>query len=696
MAYKEHSERTAARQAEQSKVGRDIGPIRPIKNLPRRLACKKSLRLFCETYNPEAFSLDWSPDHLRVIAAIERSVKGGFLQAFAMPRGSGKTTLCRMAVLWVASYALSPYVFLVGATAAKAEDSLEAIKTWIRYLPKYLDDFPEISQAAVALNGIANRQSGQLCEGKSTAIRWEKDRLVLPTVPKPPNLRCRGTMAPTCGVIIGCSGLTGEGIRGSLFTLTTGEQVRPSLVLVDDPQTDESAASDTQNQTRYALLTGAVLGMAGPGKSISGVMPCTVIRPGDMADRVLDRKQNPLWRGIRTQLLRSMPKNMEAWEKYFEVYRECMGCDEPDIGPANEYYTLNREALDEGAEASWPERKLDEEVSAIQHAMNLYCRDKAAFYAEYQNQPLDLSESASHPLRLTKEVLAGKLNGVPRSVVPKECEHLTAYIDVGGEVLYWVVSAWSEAIAGGPIDYGTLPEQPAPYFSKTSVPRPLDRMFPGMAQDAYLLASLDLLVDQLITRTFAREDGRAMTVEKVLVDIKWGEKNKLLRAWCRRHKHHGRILHAAQGYGFSATSVPMADYKPDGAKRGDHWRNGPPRDGDVWVTIDTNYWKSKAAERLALPIGTPGAWSVFGRDPQEHAMLFDHFCEEDPVDVSARGRTVTEWKTKKGVVDNDYWDCLCGSAVAASMLGATFPGMNKAVKRKRMTAAELAAKARGR
>lgn len=690
-SYSTRLESEAQRQNEQSAQGRDIGSIRLIKNLPRRNACKKSLRLFCETYNAEAFSLDWSADHLHVIASIERSVRGGFLQAFAMPRGSGKTTLCRMAVLWVASYALSPYVFLIGATASKAEDSLDAIKTWIRYLPKYGEDFPEIAQAAVALGGIANKQSGQLCCGESTAIRWEKDRLVLPRVPKPKNLRCKGKYAPTSGLVIGCSGLTGEGIRGSLFTVPTGAQVRPSLVLIDDPQTDESAASDTQNQSRYALLTGAVLGMAGPGKSISGVMPCTVIRPEDMADRVLNRKAHPLWRGIRTQLLRSMPTNMEVWERYFETYRECMGRDEPDISTANEYYTTNRDELDEGAEASWPERKLDEEVSATQHAMNLYARDRAAFFAEYQNQPLDMSESANHPLRLTKAVLEKKLNGVARSVVPKECEHLTAFIDVGGDLLHWMVSAWTDTLAGGPIDYGAMPDQKAAYFSKTNVPKPLAKMFPGMAQDAYLLAALDILVDQLLTRSFVREDGRAMSIAKILVDIKWGEKNKLLRSWCRRHQHHGRILHAAQGFGFSATSIPMADYRPDGAKRGEHWRNGPPKEGDIWITVDTNWWKSKAAERLALPLGTPGAWSIFGEDMREHAMLFDHFCEEDPVDVSARGRTVTEWKTKKGVVDNDYWDCLVGSAVGASMLGAVIPGMERP-KRQRMALSALLGK----
>jgi hypothetical protein len=694
--YDRKRKESARVQQQQAAEGRDIGCIREIVNVKRRNACKKSLQLFCEIYNPEPFYFKWSADHLRVITAIERAVKGGFLQAFAMPRGSGKTTLCRMAILWAASYALTPYPFLVNSTAAKAEDSLDAVKIWIRYLPRYVEDFPEISQAAIALNGIANRQSGQLCCGESTGIKWEKDRLVLPSVPKPKNLRCRGKVAPTSGVVIGSSGLTGEGIRGSLFTSTTGAQIRPSLVLIDDPQTDESAASGSQNVTRYGLLTGAVLGMAGPGRTISGVMPCTVIRPGDIADKILDRKENPLWHGIRSQMLRSMPKNMDAWQKYFEIYRECMGRDEPDIGPVNEYYELNRQVLDEGADASWPERKLLEEVSAIQHAMNLYARDKAAFFAEYQNQPLDLSESANHPLRLKKVVLVEKLNRVPRAVVPKECEHVTAYIDVGGDILHWLVSAWMPTLAGGPIDYGVFPEQPVRYVTKENVPVPLATKYPGMTQDAYLLVALDTLVNLLLSRQFQREDQRLMTVEKILVDIKWGEKNKLLRSWCRRHPHHGRLLHAAQGFGFGATSIPMADYRPDGARRGEHWRLGPPKEGDIWVTIDTNWWKSLAAARLSLPIGTKGAWSIFGDDPAEHAMLFDHFCEEEPVDVSAKGRTVTEWKTNKGIVNNDLWDCMVNSAVAASMVGCSLPEMVPVKRKPRMTAAEAAALNRGR
>ena len=91
------------------------------------------------------------------------------------------------------------------------------------------------------------------------------------------------------------------------FKRPDGKTVRPSLVVLDDPQTDESARSLSQCANREAILAGAVLGLGGPGKKISGIMPCTVIRPGDMADNILDRDKHPEWNGERTRMVYSFP-----------------------------------------------------------------------------------------------------------------------------------------------------------------------------------------------------------------------------------------------------------------------------------------------------------------------------------------------------------------------------------------------------
>ena len=103
-----------------------------------------------------------------------------------------------------------------------------------------------------------------------------------------------------------------------------GRTVRPSLVVLDDPQTDESARSLSQCATRESILAGAVLGLAGPGKKISGIMPCTVIRPGDMADNILDRDKHPEWNGERTKMVYSFPTNEKLWQRYAEIRAECL------------------------------------------------------------------------------------------------------------------------------------------------------------------------------------------------------------------------------------------------------------------------------------------------------------------------------------------------------------------------------------
>lgn len=235
--YEAHREQARARNVALSLSGRDIGPVPPIENVQRRRRCRLSLKAFCKTYNPDAFHLGWSADQLKVIARIEEAVLQGALYAFALPRGGGKTTICRMACLWAISYGQCRYVFIIGANDTKAKENLDAIKVFIRFLPEYAADFPEIAYPVQKLEGIANRAGGQLCEGEPTLITWNNDRVVLPTVPPPPNWPedwppCNGR-AVTAGSIISVSGLTGDGIRGSLHTLTTGEMVRPDFVLLD-------------------------------------------------------------------------------------------------------------------------------------------------------------------------------------------------------------------------------------------------------------------------------------------------------------------------------------------------------------------------------------------------------------------------------------------------------------------------------
>ncbi|MEM8738076.1 MAG: terminase gpA endonuclease subunit [Planctomycetota bacterium] len=673
--YDERKEAERNRQAQLSKSGRDIGPIPDIVNPERREACRLDLRLFLETYQSSVFRWPWSEHHLIVIERLQTAVLAGARSAIAMPRGGGKSSLCRGALTWAVAYAHRRYPYLIGATGGKAEEGLEAIKTFIRFSDLFAEDWPEIALPIRLLGGINNRAAGQLCGGEPTLIEWSRDRVVLPTVPPPVNLECSGELAPTSGIVIGASGLTGEGIRGSSHTLRTGEVLRPDLVLSDDPSSDESAMSPSQNNKRERLMNGAVLGMAGPGQSISCVMPCTVVYEDDLADRTLDRKRNPLWRGERFALLASMPKNMAAWERYGEVYQRCMSADEPDVTPANDHYLENRAALDLGAAATWEHRKLEEEVSSVQHAMNIYFAvGPEAFYAEYQNDPA-LARPAG-TTQTTAESIVDRVNRLPRGVVPNEADFLTAFVDVHDNVLYFAVVAWRADFTGSVIDYSTYPEQDRAHFrladariTLASVDQTDEDEAPGV--EGQVMRGLQKLTDDLCGREWPREDGTPVTIRRCLVDA--GYLPGVVHQVCRRSPHRA-VLQPAKGRAIGAKQTQFSEYKDKpGEQLGENWRVvSNQRHSTRLVLQDPNFWKSHLHQRLRIKVGDAGALTFFGEKPERHRLIADHLTAERGTLVNANGNSVTEWSVV-GSRDNHYLDCLVGAAVGASMEGTKVP-----------------------
>jgi len=98
--YATLKERARARNAALSLAGRDIGELPAVEDADRKQRAAGDCRAFCESYFPLTFHLPWSPDHLKVIAKIKEAVLQGGLFAMAMPRGSGKTTICECACIW--------------------------------------------------------------------------------------------------------------------------------------------------------------------------------------------------------------------------------------------------------------------------------------------------------------------------------------------------------------------------------------------------------------------------------------------------------------------------------------------------------------------------------------------------------------------------------------------------------------------
>jgi hypothetical protein len=68
---------------------------------------------------------------------------------------------------------------------------------------------------------------------------------------------------------------------------------------------------------------------------------------------------------------------------------------------ATEFYRQHRVTMDRGAIVAWPERFNHDELSGIQHAMNLPRQNEAAFFADYQNDPLPEATIGENQLTAT-------------------------------------------------------------------------------------------------------------------------------------------------------------------------------------------------------------------------------------------------------------------------------------------------------
>lgn len=693
--YPEAKRRQAARQQAATKAAQDIAPIPEVADWTRRLKCLRSLRLFCETYFPKAFNWPWSKDHLRAIAILQDIIRHGGLFAFAMYRGAGKTTLARTAGLWALLGDHVDFVCCIAASELHGRRLLMApTKMAILEAAELAADFPEAMHALCCLENSSKRQLQQHAGGRLTHVRWDKDMIVFPTIwPEalPASFAERGRdRGAARGAIFAATSLDAANLRGQQFTRPDGTVVRPGLVLLDDPQTRESAKSELQTRYRLELINGDVLGMAGPGKAIAGVVLCTKIYQADLTDRLLDAEKSPDFQGQCTKLVVAFPKNTKLWDAYAERRRQSIQAGRQGR-EATTFYRAHRRAMDAGAKVAW-RHFFDErtEISALQHAMNLKARNAEAFFAEYQNDPLreQLDEGV-----LTAQMVVDKINGRPRGQVPLPCTRVTAFVDVHESLLYWAVVGWEENFTGYVIDYGTFPAQARGWFAMRTARRTLGRAYPGMGKNGALHAGLERTVGELLQREWPRTGGAVLRIDRLLVDMGWEPGRGVIAAV--KHKVGGATMEMSRGVGIGARNKPMAAYqRKPGEKHGHHWYTPTVRGTRQFphVATDVNYWKSFVHRALATPAGEPGSLSLYGKSPKAHELLADHVAgSEIRVETYGQGRTVHEWKALPSKPDNHWFDCLVGCAAAASMTGCQTPGMDvqQGARRKRYTQDDL-------
>jgi hypothetical protein len=637
------------RMRERDRAARDIGPIPALKNPARRKSCRVDLPRFLKTFMPESFPLPWSGDHLHVLARTQSALLEGGLFAEAVYRGFGKSTLAVGAAIWCACYGHKKYIPIVSADKKAAEDIISDIQAEFEENDLLLQDFPGACWPMRCLEGISHRCRGQMSAGRRTQVEIKTDTLVLPTVAE-----ADGSPAVSSGVILRAFGFGGR-IRGLRHRRKDGTVVRPDCAILDDPQTDDSARSPSQCDTRERVITAAILGLSGHRRAMSAVMPCTVIRKGDLIDRFLDPARHPEWQGARLPMVKAWPTGHEEfWIRRYAVLRKAQltdvqGGQQEAHRRATALYAANRAAMDAGGAVSWPECVGPGELSALQHAYNLLIdRGDRVFLAEYQLEPMDEFESIEPPLEPGE--IVRKLNGLDRFQVEHGAGAVVAFVDLGKVThIHWDTCWFADGFSGGLLDRGV---------------RPLARTVRG-GVEAAIYARLTEVTEHICGRRYQVPGGGELRCSLCVVDSGW--QSRTVYAFCRQSPH-AAVLAPSKGIGGEVElRPPRLCPKRD---QGDGWYRAWTRSREARILYyNTDRWKTFTNERLRTGLGGRGCFSLWGKRPEEHRDFADQITAERPRSKQTKwGDVIAKWECLPGR-ENHYWDCLVGCHVGVATLG---------------------------
>ena len=642
----------------------EIGPLPPIKDPERRARCKNDLRLTLFTYfrksltNEHGKFMGLSPYQEEMVAAFQQVILGGGKKARAVRRGGLKSTLARIAAIWAILNGHRKFPVLVGATDDKSEEHRDNTLDTLKASQELQDDFPEL---VPLLMKRANPKKMLRLDGELLKVNAKDARgcILFPEI----------AGVESSGARIAPYSMQSTDVSGLSFVDEEGRTVRPDLLIFDDVQTPQSAKSFMMTSKRENAICTTFMGLAALGATIACIMVCTVREANDLTVRFCDRKLHPDWDGQMFPVLTSEPKDKQKWAIYGQKLREG---DTPEEGfaRATAYYIEHRKLMDEGGKVAWELDKEEGYVSALQWCMTVAILQPEYFRCELQQKG---AAPKAGVIQLVAEELITRLSTVPRGIVPASASYLTGFVDSSDHVLWWMVCAWMKDFTGWVVDFGTWPDQQRQQFYKSDLTRMLEHELPGHSWEEAFVNAHKQVDELLLGREWPVQNGGKRQIDKLLKDWSDGDHKKRIEPQVNASPHKASIR-------------PSKGFSPKPGKKPVHLWGDPKRDWHTnsdWierrtdvpmhVQYNANVWKGNTAKRLRTIVGAPSALLLPGNDEMDLMLLAEHLTAEvaKPIVYDGTPGTVYEQLVDR---DNDWWDCLVGNVVAASMLGCALPG----------------------
>lgn len=639
--------RKRVRRAEYARV--HIGECQDPK---RREQCLQDPELFLRTYFADRYQLQFNAAHRFMIDEVVGRAKHGGRQAIAAPRGIGKSELVKGLIVYIVLAELVRFPLAVAATTTLASRIYSDFRRKFETNELLRADFPEVCDPVWALEGTPQRAGRQHVDGLPTNIVWTSEYCCFPHVPG----------SPYGGVKMAYYGLD------SAFRGVNIDSDRPDFILIDDPETRESARSEMQSADREEIIDRDIAGLAGQEHNISIVVLTTVQNRKSLSYRITTPELKQSFNGRKFGMVQKWPDDQELWQQYIELRQNAQVRGDPHGIEAVDFYIEKRQQMDAGSELL-SDHYVPVEVngrqlvlSAIQQAYNRIAdTSKESYFTEYQNEPPEAS--GPEGLGLSPEIVANRLSGLSQRQLPANTVSLTAAIDLGKYKCHWVVCAWWKGAGGCVVDYGIAE------VAGTS------NQIDDTASEPHIYRTLLDWREQLLQTDYVDATGERRKLDCVFVDS--GAYTNSAYEFVRQV---GAPFFPVKG----VSSYREKRKATDLVRPGDHMDASFQSSEKVWLfNLSVDYWKNWVHERFLTPTFDEenmlrrGALSLFalpGR--QVHKSYARHICAEELVTefIEGKGNKVYWHQHDKA---NHWLDATTYAAAAGRYAGVKLLGQSE-------------------
>lgn len=631
----DYDARKAERRAEARAAARDI-TVRACANTERRAERLADPLLFLKGYFPKSFFRPYSQDQITAIQTVVDCARYNVDEIICAPRGDWKTETLKHLVVYLMLAEIIRFPVWIAATTASARTSFEHVKK-IFANPALAEDFPEVCDPILAIQGSPQKAARQTHKGKLTRLEWKAEHLVFPFIEG----------SPFGGMKFTYRGLDAH-IRGINI-----EGDRPDFAPCDDLETRESADSDHQIGVRERLLDNDVGGL-GSGETIPRVVLGTV-----QNRKCLTFKKLQEWGGKRFQAVKVWPDSDEAVglrDEYIEKRREEKRDGSKEFPLSYQFYVDNQEKIEAGLVIGNPYSKSTKlrrdgrplQVSAFQRVLDQAADKKWAFVnCELQNDP-DVDDSMETP-GLLASVVRSRIHAGLQGVWPSDADYRVCCIDVGKYGSHWVDVAWTGNAIGRVLDYGVAETYGLnPGSSDTAIELSIKRM---------LLEWRDLVMAWERPPDLCLIDSGDYTsiVYQFVLEV------------------GGTPFNPSKGWDNNRfrTHKPARDRMV-----GNQWNISHQPNDNLWLyNVNVDYWKHWVHQRFLTQTydenhhAQAGTLSLYATaDKRRHVSFSQHIVSEEYREQFVRGKGIKKGWFKKS--KNNHWlDAIVLACAAGSMLG---------------------------